>query len=620
MIETIYGFSYDKHWYEHDKDTETANTVLASCLLDTVREIERRQASIVDGNRRHARIYAGYLPTGLQPGSTTAEKKPFAATRAVIRSICDTASSLIIRSRPTPSFVTDKADWDVQMQAEDAEQFCIGAYHRGGVYPTAARAFHDATIFGTGGWKYIPVKKGDDFYVECRHILIDDIVVDEEECRETLIPDSVYHRMQLRTDSVIRKYCKGDSPREVACRRAILAAKDQGWPARSVARGQCIMVDAYYVDPIGNNHRHVVAVEGAVLKDEPWAFAWHPFTFLWWTLPITGFYGDGIAYRQYGRQERISYMYRWVQKVHDLFATPTAWVDPTGGPPTMHMSNEVGRIMLTRKPPSFSPNAMIHPEVYHWIEKLEAGGFDDEGISQSTSNNTLPPGLESAPAQREYSWKEGQRFSGVSQRWEDSIAVETAEKLVAFYRKHVESTESSVTMRWPGRKFIYEVKWPDLDENAYMIRAEAASLESLSPAARTQSALELAQTGWITPQQGRALVGHPDLKEADELDNAPEDYAKMVLYKLYRGEIVQLDEMADMSALDRIVRQGRLVAIQRNAPARIVDNMSRYLEMIDVEKQNQAAAVGSMMQTTQQAPVSAMASGAEQAAEEPFGH
>lgn len=576
----------DLPWWKRKRKTEGANAELADVVCETVQEIERRQSGIFDGNRRHARLYSGYLPQAMAWGVSAAAnvRTPFAATKAVVRSVCDTATALIVRTRPKASFVTDGADWDTQLQAEDLDQFTVAQFEAGGLYQVAPRCFHDSTIFGTGGWKYCVSGSGEDFKLEYERVLMDDIVVDEDECRSGLEPMNVYHRFPVRRDAIIAKYASGNDAKARAMRTAIeMAPKNQGWPTRFVPKDHVVLVEATHVDAEGNNRR-ILCVNGCVLKDDVWPFDFHPYTWLWWSTPLSGFYGDGIAYRQYGRQERISYMYRWVQRCHDLFATPRAWVDPAGGPPTMQMSNEIGQVIMARRPPVFEQKQIVPPEVYRWIDELERGGYEDEGISQVSAQNQLPPGLESAPAQREYSFKEGQRFAPVSQRWEHAIAVDTARKTIAFFRYNFKNSKAKAKVKWANRQFVQTIEWPDLDEKAYVIRPEASSLDALSPSARTQSALELAQTGWISPQEGRALVAHPDLRESDELGTAGETYAKMVLQQLRRGERVVFDEYADMEALDRIVRQGRLLAIQRRAPEDIVDNMARYLDELDAKK------------------------------------
>lgn len=598
-------------WWELDGKDETK---LANTVIQTCQDIERRQSSIHDGHRRHAKLYAGYLPQALGWGvsATSNTRQPFEVTKAIVRSICDTATALIVRSRPKSTFVTEGADWDTQLQAEDLDKFMAAQFEQGGLYQVAPRSFHDSTVFGTGGWKLCPSGSGENFRLDYERVLIDDIVVDEDECRDGMEPQNIYHRVMVRKAAVLKKYCKGDSAAARDKRLRIESnPKNHGWPTRYVPPDRMVLVEATHVADDG--FRRVLVADGVVLRDEKWPFDFHPYVFLTWAPPLSGFYGDGIAYRQLGRQQRVTYMYRWIQRCHDLFSTPRAWVDPAGGPPTMHMSNEIGQVIMARKPPSFEQKQVMPPEVYRWLDELERGGYEDEGISQVSANNMLPPGLESAPAQREYSFKEGQRFAPVSQRWEHAIAVETARKTVAMFRHNFKATKKAPTVKWANRKFIQTIKWPDLDEKAYVIRPEASSLDALSPSARTQSALELAQTGWISPQEGRALVAHPDLRASDELGTAGETYAMMVLQKLREGEKVAVDEYADLMALDRVVRQGRLLAIQREAPSRIVDNLSRYLDEIDALRQQAEAAAMAKQQMMAAGPAAPPTPGIAQA-------
>lgn len=577
----------DKPWHTYETD-DLPNEKLANCVIQTVQDIERRQISIYEGNRRHARIYAGYNPVGLNWGNGPGVnvRSPFEVTRNVARGVCETATSLIVKSRPKSTFVTDGADFDIMMQAEDMDQFMTGAYELSGIYNEAPRSFLDSTIFGTGGWKYVPTGKGDNFHIKTERILIDDLIVDEDENREHLTPVCTYHRILVRIDALINKYAKGDSAKDKLIRQRLLSTNAASWPNRTVPPGRVVVIEAIYVDPCCEQEsRRIVCTQGLVLKDEAWPYDFHPYTFLWWVQPITGFYGDGVCYRQYGRQQRITYLYRWIQRVQDLFGTPRAWTDPSGGPPTLQMSNEIGVVISARKPPTFQLQNPVPSDTFRWLDTLERGCYEDEGMSSTTGTGNLPTGVESAPAQREWNYKETQKFAPVSQRWETAVAVEPAYKMIAMYKRHVELSGSTPKVSWASRKRMYTVKWPDLKEDAYIIRAEASSLDSLSPAARIQSALELAQTGWVRPEEGRALVAHPDLKESDDLGNAGETYARWALLQLRRGKKLAVDEKTDLVALDRVIRQGRALSITQDAPTNLIDNMSRFLEELDIVKQ-----------------------------------
>lgn len=568
----------ERPWFlresEGDFDPKMANQVAL-----TVQDIEKRQWGIAEGNRRHARLYSGYLPNGLLWGTSpnTSQRPPFEVTRALVRSLCDTATALIVRSRPKSTIVTDGANWKVQRQATDLDHFLVGAYKRGGVYSVAPRCFHDSTVFGTGIWKYVPKGSGEDFYVAAERVFPDDFIVSEEECRDNMTPDNTYHRTLVRTEALMREFAPTDSAYDKELRLRIAASsRTLGWPSRQVPPDRSIVVEAINLP----NKRRVLSTGSVTLVDEPWPYDFHPYTWLHWTLPLSGFYGDGICYRQFGRQQRITYLYRWIQKCHDLFSTPRAWVDPAGGIPTLQMSNELGAIITSRKKPEFQTQNTVPTEVYKWLDNLERGGFEDEGISQVTAGNQLPPGIESAPAQREYSFKEGQRFAPISQRWEDAVAVETAEKMTEMYRHHARNG-AKPSSKWASASMLYRVDWPDLEKDSYEIRSEASSLESLSPASRAQAALELAQTGWIDMKEGRKLLRHPDLKRSNDLDTSGEEYAEWVLKKLCDGEVVQVDELGDFGSLDRVIRNGYRLAVMAGAPQTILNNIGQYLEELD---------------------------------------
>lgn len=579
-------FDATKPWWDRDLDDPN----IARGVFDTVRDIERRQGSIHDGNKRHARIYAGYLPSGMVDGAapTSNMRMPFAATKNLVRSVCDVGHAMIVKSRPKATFVTDGADWKVQMQADDLDQFMVGAYTSGHLYETAPRSFLDSTIFGTGGWKYVTRGEGEKFRVFYERILIDDIIVDEEENRvDCFNPPNVYHRMLVRTDALVRKYAAGDSSKDAELRARLMAtgnSQSADWPGLHVTKDRSILIEATHVDQDDPSRNvQVLSADGIPLKVKRWPYSFQPYTFLWWSLPITGFYGDGIAYRQFGRQERITYMHRWIQTVLDRFATPTAWLDPVGGPPTLQMSNEIGKIIMARRKPEFQTQQLITGEIWHWLNKLEHDGFEDEGMNQAMTAGEPPPGIESAPAQREAVWRQGQRFFPVSQRWEYAVAVETAMKTAAIYKRAAESG-AKPRVKWADRQLLYTMEWPNLEDNAYLIRPDASSLDSLSPSARMQGALELAQTGWIDKDEGRALVAHPDLRASDALDNAPTTYAKYVLRELWHGRPVQVDEKAELVTLMRIIKQGRLLAItkgvEKTAPE-VLRVLDAFLDSLD---------------------------------------
>ena len=121
------------------------------------------------------------------------------------------------------------------------------------------------------------------------------------------------------------------------------------------------------------------------------------------------FYGQGLAELLCGRQLNINSLYRFIRRGHELTIVPRVFVDTSNSLIKSQLTNEIGTIIPTRggKAPTFYTPQAFTSELYNWLNTLERGGFDEAGISMMSAANQLPQGIESAPAQREYSYKEG---------------------------------------------------------------------------------------------------------------------------------------------------------------------------------------------------------------------
>lgn len=566
----------DTLWYQEE---EPADRV--SCLFATLRAIDYRQTTISQGNRRHAEIYASYLPVGFTFSNSSGYSRPLVqATRNVIRSVCDTATALIGKNLPRPRVVTDGGNWALQRKAMQLDKFLVGIYAQGKIYAAAQTAFRDSTIFGTGAY-ILREKTKPNWHVVAERILIDDLIVDEQECTEIPQPPNYYLRHLMPVQKAINKY----APKDRDAQDAIVAAAGKtpsAWPGqRNVAKDHVVVVEAWH---LGEDGSHNIVVEGYELLKEKWKEDWAPIVVLYWSPPVSGFYGDGVAYRQYGRQKRINYLYRWVQRCQDLIAVPRVWVDATNGPLRVQISNEIGEIVGVRgNPPVFQTPQAVGQEIYHWLDQLEAGGFEDEGISQMSASNQLPQGIESAPAQREFSFKEGQRFAPVSQRWEDAVARETAHKSLALYKRHYERTSVSEKVKWVNRKLVEQIEWDDvdLDTAQYEIRVEASSLSDLSPSGRLQAAIELSQTGWIPPEEGRRLLEHPDLDRTDKKYNAAIEYAEWVSAELMNERYHSPCEYGDLQLQQETVKADLLNVEMGSGPESIMKMQRQFLGECD---------------------------------------
>lgn len=565
-------------WEEASPGEDPRSKAVAERLFCTVKDIIHRQTSICEGNLRHAREYLGYTPSSMSyAAADSIVRERTEATKNLVRSVCDTATALIAKSRPKPTIVTDGAEFSVQERAKQLDRFLVGAYSRMDMYQVAQDAFRDSCIFGTGAWKLIP--RPGKAKVDAERVIVDDLVVDELECRTSPKPRHWYEVMRLRADAACRKWPDH--------REAIMAARgstDMSYAnGRRLRQDEVLIIEAYHLpDEEGQEGVRLLAVEGEVLDRQTWCHAWAPYVILHWSPPVTGFYGDGVSYRLLGRQMRINYLYRWIQRCQDLIAVPRVWLDAANGPIRVQLSNEIGEVVSVRGKPEFQTPQAVSAEIYSWLDALEKGGYEDEGISMASAANRLPPGLESAPAQREYSFKEGQRFAPVSQRYENAVAQETAYKTLALFKDLAEAGDEPKET-WANRRLFDVIEWEDVDmeDTRYLIRVEASSIESLNPASRLQAAIELSQTGWVSPSEGRRLLGHPDIMRADDLGTSAVEDAEDILEQLLRGEAVAIDAYSDLEEVYNKVVAGYRRAKTTRAPRKVLDHLRNYLRALD---------------------------------------
>lgn len=517
----------EKLWW----DRKVKAKDLANAVFGAVEDIEKDQQDLHEANERHAKLYQGYSPPGLGFGNSTRRKdyNKYQVTKNIVKSVCDTATALIGKTRPKATFTTDGGDWKVQRRAKLLDQVMVGAFHKSGIHAKWQKAFRDATIFGTGMVKLVP----DDGFVDVERILSDEIVVDEDEylTREG-DPYNIYQVKVMHKEALKAKFTDRKD------KDAIDKADGQGpskWMSyRDIKPGFCIVIEAYHRKAGGGEGRHVITVRNHVLSDKEWDYDFFPYVSFHWSEPLTGFYGQGLAELLCARQTNVNQLYRFIKRAQDLILVPRVYVDAANQMMKFHLNNEIGAIIPTRggKPPTFYTPQALTAECYNWLDALERGGYDEAGVSMMSASNQLPTGIESAPAQREYSYKEGQRFAPVSQRYENAF-IESAWKMVQFFKGMKQTKKPSFF----SNKFMKQLDWKevDMENDQYQIQIQASAFDSLAPASRTQAVIELSQTGWIDRAEGRRLLAHPDLIRSDQLNNAGIERAEYVALCLVDG-------------------------------------------------------------------------------------
>lgn len=576
-------------WYdvEYEEDDPSSCEMLSQLVFDEVNRIEEKQPHVLTNYKQFFKKYAGYEPVGLTWGEGNTLQRPmYRETRGLIRMACDTGTALISQHMPKATISTEGADFKMQQLATDLDLFLIGAYYAAGIYTVAPRTFHDSTVCGTGTWTYVPKGTGANYRVEIERVFPAEVVVPEDQCESGITGYTERYRVTRWTKARLRKeypsrakFISGDS---WSLRQRTSAGPNKVW-----------VIDAYHI--CGDKRIRTRVAPGVVLEHEEWPFDFFPFDDLHWTLPPSGFYGDGIAYRQYAKQERLDFLHQMIHKGQNLAITPRIFNMP-GAPPSTSNIADIGTVVSGRSDPKFLTQQAFGPEIYNWVETIIRAGLEDEGISMATAANVLPAGLESAPAQQEYSFKEAQRFAPVSQRYEHTLAVKVAEKLIAFYAHAAQSGAAPQTKIY-NNDFVSVVDWPsvDLERDVFRIQVGASSIETLSPAGKIQAAMNLVSLKLVNPTDARILIRHPDLKHIDDLATSSRRYADAFAGECLRGRQPPIDDLTDLVGLREVLtaNYNRVAAIALTNPTRDVKVAAKTLRdaitKLELKEQEQLA-------------------------------
>ncbi len=561
-------------WWEEDEET------VHEAVFAYVEGLEETQKYMHELNIRNARLYSNVDLLGLDWSLTQRDysrKSLGRVTENLIQSVCDTATSVIAGQRARVTFQTDGAEFTVQRKARMLEKWIEGKFDETEFHKEATRAFRDATIFGTGALK-IYEHLGE---ISCERVLIDEIKVDEMECRSS-DPRQLHH-----VKFVDKEVLKADFPDfEEKIEESTKQRFNRQGAYRNMDENTAVCVESYHL-PSGKNAKdgkRVISISGATLLVESWDKDYFPFLFYRWSEPVCGFYGQGLAEQLTGIQLRINKLNAFIQKAQDLIAVPRVFVDIASKNLKMQLNNEIGAIIPYRgKPPVFHSAQAVSPEIYNYKESLWRRGFEVAGISQMSATSKKPAGLESAVALREYNDINAQRFAYQSQEFE-RLAPKAAERFIDIARD-IQKRGGECKSVFHAKKLVEKICFKEaaIDDGTYRIRLEPASILSRTPAGRSQQVVEWAQSGIIDTDEARRLLNHPDLERTADLNNAAIEDIEATIEDLLDGKYDPPEPYQHLEMGMKRVQLAYLKARRDGAPEDILENMRRWIESADYE-------------------------------------
>jgi hypothetical protein len=558
-------------WYQETEEK------VHSAVFDHVRGLEQEQASLHRANQCHAQFYSNREEPGLvgTDGLGYSRRRWSGVTENVIQSVIDTAKSLIGKSKPKISIITEGANWDLQQLARQLDKFTFGMFQHLDIYELMPEIFRDACIFGTGCLRLI--SDGDKGELTAERVLIDNILVDEGEVPAGGMPRQLHHVRKVNRTVLIGMYPDFEEEIETSSTDHLELGS-----YRAVDSDMVLVVDSYYLSPGGDSPgRFVRAISDATLEDMEWTKKYYPYIFYRWSNPVTGWYGQGLAEGLLGFQIRINELNDFIKQAHDLIAVPRVFVEQSSRTLKPQLTDEIGHVVnYTGRPPTFFTPQALNRETYDRVSALKQSAFEFAGISEMAAHATRPEGIEAAVALRELSDNQSQRFSDQQARYEQAY-VELAQLIIDMVRDMGKKPTTFVSTR-----FVEEIDWPeaDFDKHKFTLRAMPSSILGETPAGKKQTIIEFGQYGIpLSPAEIRRLLDHPDLEQSDMLAKAKLEQIHWVIGKLSKDEWVQPDAFMDLTLGLELVNAAYLNSMMAGAPEETQELFRQWLEYADLE-------------------------------------
>lgn len=510
-------------------------------LIPSVKYIFEQQTLMRDADLHYASMYCNMDLMGISPiafsqtisGSMGPQNK---VEYNVIKSCIDTAGAKISAKRPKPMFLTEGGKWEQKETAKKLNTFVDGLFYDGKLYSKLPLTFTHSGIFGTGAIKVFSERGKIHFETRLKN----EILIDDSDGFYGS-PQTLYEYPTVDRELLKAAYPKYSKQIDDLPRVSFMAGSLVNHHADQVN-----IVEAWrlpvldYSDPKNiktiYEGRHVIAIGGVDLLDEPYMKTKFPFAFYHWDRKPFGFWGQGIAESLAGKHVEINKLLRLIQEAHYYCSSPM-WMKEKGSQILdTQLNNLVGNILTySGTKPSLEVFQAISPEVYNHLKWLIQSCYEEIGITQLSAAGRNPFGANaSGKALTTYNDIETERFMIAGQNWEQfvlDIADLAIEEAVALNQKGI-----NVSVVGSKVKEMQKIDFSkiDYDKSKFFMKCFPVSLLSSTPSAKMSEVSEMMGAGIIDPEQGRRLLDFPDLESFNTVT-----FAKRSLIEKLFNEIVE---------------------------------------------------------------------------------
>lgn len=554
----------------------------------TFQYVTAAEAELGDVFERFFRLECLYDPNNPDADRRQQDRVTENAIASNIDTVTAVVASVDIRAR----YMTDGADWDTQRRARYLEWYTEDLSAQYEVLPKCRKAFKEASKKGNG------LVKVHEVFEEPRveHVLIENIVVPLDECRDGREPRQLHQWEYIDADELAARFPEAASDIE---RMRGGGRRQRDNYTRELISNDIECLWSYRL-PIGRKGkkgykpgREVLVMDGRTLIDRKLEDDCFPYAMMVWSDRPHSFYGISGAERIMGIQRALNKVNWQIEKGTDNIVAPPIYVRP-GDAGIGAKNNRINGYTIFRADlPQTVQHQAVANEVYNRGNKLKESAQHEFGQTAMATHGAKPPGIDSGIALREFKDQTTQRFASQEIAFERLVL--WCHFLLIAVCKKLGAKAPKITRR--SRFGKRTLKWADVDLGEVKVQMKAAANLNRTPAGRTQLVIEFAQAGIINTDEARRLLQHPDLERELSLYTAALEVVESDLDEIADGRVVMPDPLTNLAVCQWRAQREYAQWLVDGAPEEMLENLRNYIVQaiwFDSMRQQPAANDGAM--------------------------
>lgn len=507
----------------------------------------------------------------------------------IVKSVVDTAMSLVASSLIRTAVLTRGANFSMQQKARGMEKCLDGLRAQQGGSKLKRTAIRDGMLTGTGILKSVKDYKRRRPSLE--RVTIDEFLADEQEAKHGVLMEA-HQRFYADRFKLMRLYPE----RQADIEKANVPTLPDGSRTRKTTLVE--VCESYRVptEPGADDGRMGLFVEGV---EEPLEWnVWKrdvPYVLYRWSPPTIGLFGVSLLDEVAGIQQSNDLFLERLEEILYQLAWPHRNVSQEDmADMEVKLVPGIGNCIPFKSTPStVDAPRVLPPDLIPFIERRFEKAFRLAGVGEMAAHAKKPPDVRSQPALREITNIESKRFTiNIQDGEEFQLAIDRTN--IAAMKEMVAEGKGPLKVTWNGGDVVEELDWEkvNLEEDAYQLSIEAASMSSLTPAARKDLASDLFNVGAIDTTKYMKMIGLPDLEAEGNYLLEQTRHCDFIIEQLYLGKPLQPSKIEPLDELLPRVKAALWCAMDKGAPPDIVANINRYMvAAAKVQQELQAAAM-----------------------------